>query len=144
MTQPNSSNRHHAPARITDRWPPRWLVPLTPTALGAVILVASATHGHPISGLAWFAALAAIAALSAIAERLQTARRSGTHAEHEREAIINSRAMSVAGTVLVIALTGCIAFTLARGQSTSPYTPLLAVGGISYIVALAALRKNVP
>jgi hypothetical protein len=92
----------------------------------------------------WFAALAAVGALSAIAERLQTARRSGTHAEHEQEATINSRAMSVAGTVLVIALTGCIAFTLARGQSTNPYTPLLAVGGISYVVALAALRKNLP
>ena len=105
MTQPNSPNRHHVPADVTDRWRSRWLVPLTPTALGAVILVASATHGHPISGLVWFAALAAVGAVSAMAERLQTARRSGRHAADEREAIINSRAMSIAGTVLVIALT---------------------------------------
>ena len=144
MTQPNSPNRHHVPADVTDRWRSRWLVPLTPTALGAVILVASATHGHPISGLVWFAALAAVGAVSAMAERLQTARRSGRHAADEREAIINSRAMSIAGTVLVIALTACIAFTLARGLSTTPYTPLLAVGGISYVVALVGLRRNVP
>ena len=81
MTQPNSPNRHHAPARVTIRWPPRWSVSLTPSAIGAVILVASATHGHAVSGVVWFAALAAVGGLSAITERRQTARRSGTNAD---------------------------------------------------------------
>ncbi len=50
--------------------------------------------------------------------------------------------MSIAGTVLVIAITGCTAFTLVRGESTSPYTQLLAVGGVSYLAALLSLRKS--
>ncbi|HUA04136.1 MAG TPA: hypothetical protein VMB27_09545 [Solirubrobacteraceae bacterium] len=41
-----------------------------------------------------------------------------------------------------VATTGCAAFTLARGQSTSPYTALLAVGGISYAVATLALPNG--
>jgi hypothetical protein len=44
--------------------------------------------------------------------------------------------------VLVVVLTGCIAFTLARGETTSPYTALMAVGGISYVIALVALRNH--
>jgi hypothetical protein len=50
--------------------------------------------------------------------------------------------MSITGTVLVIAITGCAVFTLARGESTSPYTALLAVGGISYTIASLALRNG--
>ena len=143
MTRPNNPKTHVARAGVTRSVAgPRWLVPLIPAALGGVILVAAATTGHVLSGLMWFAVLAAVGALSAIAGRFEAARRGRGHAEDEREAIINTRAMSIAGTVLVIALTGCTAFTLARGQSTSPYTPLLAVGGISYVVARVALRKE--
>ena len=48
--------------------------------------------------------------------------------------------MSITGIVLVIVLTACIAFTLARGESTSPYAALTAIGGVSYVVALVVLR----
>ena len=120
MRRPNSK-RHAARADVTDQWRPRWLVPLVPVALGGVILVATTTTGHPLSGMAWFAVLAAVGALSAIAGRFEAARRGRRHVGDEREAIINTRTMSIAGTVLVIALTGCTAFTLTRGESTSPY-----------------------
>jgi hypothetical protein len=121
----------------------RWLIPLVPAALGGVILVAAVTTGHILSGVVWFTVLAAIGALSAVAGRFESGRRGGGDVDDgdgEREAIITTRAMSIAGTVLVIAITGCAVFTLARGESTSPYTPLLAVGGFTYVVALLALR----
>ncbi len=142
MRRPNSK-RHAARADVTDQWRPRWLVPLAPVALGGVILVATTTTGHLLSGMAWFAVLAAVGALSAIAGRFEAARRGRRHVGDEREAIINTGTMSIAGTVLVIALTGCIAFTLTRGESTSPYTALLAVAGITYAVALIALIAHV-
>jgi uncharacterized protein YcfJ len=50
--------------------------------------------------------------------------------------------MSIAGTVLGVVVTGCIAFTLARGEGTCPCTALMAVGGISYSVALVTLRNH--
>ena len=142
MTRQNSSNNDDARAGDTDQWRPRWLIPLVPAALGNVILAAAAMSGHIVSGVVWFAVLAAIGALSPVAGRFEAARRGPRHNEDERAAIINTRAMSIAGTVLVIAITGCAAFTLARGENTSPYTALLAVGGISYAVAMLALRNG--
>jgi uncharacterized membrane protein len=142
MTRQNSPNNDEVRASDTDQWPPRWLIPLVPAALGAVILVAAAMSGHTLSGVAWFAVLAAIGALSPVAARFEAARRGPRHDEDERAAIINTRAMSITGTVLVIAITGCAAFTLARGETTTPYTALLAVGGISYAVAMLMLPNG--
>ena len=95
--------------------------------------------GHIVSGLVWFAVLSAIGALTPLVRRFEGERR---HDEGERDAIINTRAMSIVGTVLVITITGCATFTLARGESTNPYTALLAAGGISYATASLALRRN--
>jgi len=142
MTRQNSPNNDEARAGDTDKWRPRWLIPLVPAALGIVILVGAAMSGHILIGVAWFAVLAAIGALSPVAGRFEAARRGPCHDEDQRAAMINTQAMSIAGTVLVIAITGCAAFTLARGQSTSPYTALLTVGGISYAVAMLALRNG--
>ncbi len=142
MTRPNNPKTHIARAGVTDQWVSRWRAPLVPAALGGVILVAAATAGHFLSGLMWFAAFAALGALTAIARRFEAARQGRGHVDDERDAITNARAMSIVGTVLVIAITGCTAFTLARGQSTSPYTALLAVGGISYVIAFVALRMK--
>jgi hypothetical protein len=140
MTRPDTPNNHNARARVTDQWCARWLIPLVPAALGAVVLVAAAMAGHILTGVVWFAALSAIGALSSVAARLEAARRGRRQDQDEHEAIINTRAMSIAGTVLIIAITGCATFTLVRGESTSPYTALLAVGGISYALALLASR----
>jgi peptidoglycan/LPS O-acetylase OafA/YrhL len=140
MTRRDSPNNHNARTGNFDQWRSRWLIPLLPAALGAVILVAAATTGHILTGVAWFALLSAIGALSAVAARFEAARRGHRHNEGQREVTINTRAMSIVGTALVIALTGCAVFTLARGESTSPDTTLLAVGGISYAIALLALR----
>ena len=141
MTRPNSPNDHDVRAGVSNRQHSRWLVPLLPAALGAVIIVASAMGGHILRGAVWLAVLSAIGALSPLAARLEAARRRH-HDEDEREAVINTRAMSITGALLVIAITGCAVFTLARGESTSPYTALLAVGGSSYTTALQALRSD--
>jgi hypothetical protein len=140
MTRPNSLRTHMPSGGLTNQWRSRWLVPLVPAALGGVVVIAAATAGHLAGGLVWFAALVAVGGLSAFAERFETARRGHRPVEDEREAMINTRAMSTTGIVLVIVLTACIAFTLARGESTSPYAALIAVGGVSYVVALLVLR----
>ncbi len=130
MTQPKSQTQT-APA-VTNQRRSRWLIPLVPAALGGVILVATATTGHILSGMIWFTVFACFGALLAMAG----------HVEDERAAIISTRAMSVVGTVLVIAITGCAVFTLVRGENTSPWTTLLAVAGTSYVIASVALRKR--
>jgi drug/metabolite transporter (DMT)-like permease len=128
-----------ARASIPDRWRTRWLVPAVTVGLGGVILAAEATDGDLTSGLVWFAVLAALGALHAFGGRFAAVRQARGE-EDEREAMINTRAMALAGTVLVIVLTGCIVFELARGESPSPYTQLMAVGGATYAAALLVLR----
>jgi len=142
MTQSNRPQPTVPQGRAADRWRSRRFVPLVPVALGGVALIAEATAGHLVGGLAWFAILAAGGGLSAVAERFETARRGPRHHEEALEAKLRAGAMSITGTVLVIALTGCIAFTLARGDCTSPYAALLCVGGISYVIGLVALRHR--
>ena len=144
MTRPDSPDNHNTRAGVTHQWRSRWLIPLLPGALGAVMLVAALMTGHTLSGVVWFAGLSAVGALSPVAARFEASRRGRRHDKDERAEMINTRAMSIAGTVLVIAITGSAAFTLARGESTTPYTPLLAVGGISYAIALLALRYEKP
>jgi len=142
MTRPSTPHKHDARAGLRYQWRARWLIPLLPSALGAVIFVAAAMTGRILSGVVWFAVLSAIGALSPVTARFEAAHRGHPHHDDEREAAINTHAMSIAGTVLVIAITGCAVFTLARGQSSSPYTALLAVGGISYALASLALRYD--
>ncbi len=144
MTRPESSDNHNARAAIADRRRSQWLLPLVPVAIGTVILLAAALTGHILSGVEWFAALCATSAFSRAADRFGAARRRRHHDDNERDASINIRAMSIVGTVLVVAITGCAVFTLVRGESTITYAALLAVGGISYTVATLALRYGNP
>ena len=54
--------------------------------------------------------------------------------------MIDVHATAFAGTVLVLTLTAVWLVQLARGKDASPYTELMAVGGISYLAAIAFMR----
>jgi hypothetical protein len=136
MTRPENPT-----SPVPNRGPASWLMPLVPAALGGVILVAEATDGDLGSGLAWFAILVAIAALLRFGGRFQAVRDARGDGEDERDAMIGSRAMAVAGTTMILVLTGAIVFELARGEDPAPYTFVIAAGGAAYAVALLALRR---
>jgi hypothetical protein len=120
----------------------RWLFPLVPLGLGAVILAAEATEGDLASGLVWFAILASVGALELLGGRFEWVRQLRGDDEDERDAIINTRALAAAGLVWVLVLTGCIVFELARGNDPSPYTQLMAAGGATYGITLLVLRRR--
>jgi hypothetical protein len=120
----------------------QWLMPLVPVGLGGVILAAEATEGDLASGLVWSALLAGLGALLAFGGRIEMIRDARGEPEDERDAFINVRAMAAAGTVLVLVLTGCIVFELARGDDPSPYTQVMAAGGAAYAVALLVLHRR--
>jgi hypothetical protein len=110
--------------------------------LGGVLLVAEATEDNLTGGLVWFAVMVAFGALLAFGGRFDAVRQARGDTETERDAMVNHRAMAAAGTLLVVVLTGCVLFTLVRGDDTSPYTQLLAVAGATYAVALLVLRRR--
>jgi hypothetical protein len=135
MTRPESP----MPPAFDRPW--RWLMPLVPVALGAVILVAEAADDDLASGLGWFAVLAAVGALLAFGGRFQAVRDARGDGEDEREAMIGSHAMAAAGTAMILVLTGAVVFELARGESPTAYVWVLAVGGATYALVLLALRR---
>jgi uncharacterized membrane protein len=137
MTNPNNAN---AKRRALPQWKSWWLLPLIYVALGVVILVAQSVSGDTRSGVVWFAVMAGVAALYALGGKYQVIRQARGDFEDERDTSINRKAMAATGTILVIVLTGCIVFELARGNNPAPYSTLMAIGGVTYIAALLIQR----
>lgn len=141
MTAPNSPISRRSRGSIADRWT-RWLIAAGPVGLGGVILVAEAMNGNLTSGLVWFGVIAAFGALLAFGGRFEAIRQARGDDEDERDAAIATRAMALAGQVLVILLTGAIVFEAVRGEDLSPYRQLMAVGGTTFVVALLVLHRR--
>ena len=91
-------------------------------------------------GLKSFAVFVALAALFALGGRSDTLRGLGGSGRDERWAMIDLRASAFAGLVVILVLGGAWLWELARGDDGSPYSQVLAVGGLSYVVAVAVLR----
>ena len=137
MSNPNNANSKRTGL---PQWKSWWLLPLIYVALGVVILVANAISGNTWSGVAWFAVMAGVAALYALGGKFEVIRQARGDFEDERDASINRKAMAATGTTLVVVLTACIVFELARGNNPSPYSVLMAIGGVTYIAALIIQR----
>jgi hypothetical protein len=116
------------------------MFPAIYAGLGVVILAARSKDGHTTDGLIWFGVMAAIAAFYAFGGRFDLIRQARGDLADEREASINSHAMAATGVALVVVLTLCIVWELARGHNPSPYSSLMAVGGVTYIASLVYSR----
>lgn len=127
---------------VANRFQGWLLLPTIYIALGIVILIAQAIDGHLAGGLGWFAVMLAIGAVYALGGRFEIIRQARGDFADERDASINRRAMAATGTILVVVLTGCIVFNLARGDSPSPYSELMTIGGLAYLGSLLYLRSR--
>jgi hypothetical protein len=125
---------------LTSRWHGWMLLPAIYIALGIVILIAQAIDGHAAAGFGWFVVMLAIGAIYGLGGRFEIVRQARGDLADERDASINRRAMAATGTILVVVLTGCIVFNLARGDSPSPYSELMTIGGLAYLGSLIYLR----
>ena len=94
------------------------------------------------SGLGWFAVLAGLGAALALAGRFEGVRAARGEGGDERDELIDLRAMAVAGAVLVTGLTGGLLVALLQGDGSSPYSWILAAGGLAYVGAWAWLRRR--
>lgn len=107
--------------------------------LGALVL-ASWAGGHRDRGLASFAVMAVVAAVFALGGRSDTLRGLGGPGRDERWVMIDLRATAFNGLVVILVLIGAWLTELAQGHDGSPYRELLAISGVSYILAVAFLR----
>lgn len=118
----------------------RWFLPVFCLALGVVLFVASWIGDDARKGAFFLGVMAAFGLLVLLGGRSETVRGLRGDGRDERFRTIDVHATAIAGVILVTVLIGAWVVELARGRDGEPYTQLMAVGGVAYIVAVALLR----
>ncbi len=121
-------------------WRSRWWVPAWSLFIGALMLAAMWIGGDRGGGVQALAVMAVVAALFAFGGRSDTLRGLGGPGRDERWAMIDLRASAFAGLVVIVVLAGGWLWELAHAKDGSPYSEIMAVGGVAYIAAIAFLR----
>jgi hypothetical protein len=118
----------------------RWLLPLFSLGLGIVVFVVSWVGGQFGAGLGSLATLAAFGLLILLLTGRSETVRGLTVRRDERFVQIDQRATAVAGLVVLVTLIVAWLVATARGQNGHPYDWLLAISGLSYLLAIAFFR----
>jgi hypothetical protein len=108
--------------------------------LGLLILAASWIGDQRDEGLGGLAAMAVLGLVFLLGGRSDTLAGLGGPGRDERWQAIDMRATAFVAFVLIIVLIGAWLYELTQGREGEPYSQLLAVGGVSYIAAIAFLR----
>ncbi len=123
-------------------WRSRWWMPTVALALGALMFAAFAIGDDVVGGLTCFGIMAVLAAIFAFGGRSETLQGIGGPARDERWEMIDLRAVAYAGMVLVTVIIGGFLYEIADGQDGSPWSLLGAIGGLSYAISVAILRRR--
>jgi len=116
----------------------KWFLPLFSVALGVVMLTAMWIGGNLSLGLQSLAIMTVFGALILVGGRSETIRGLRGDGRDERFRQIDIHATALAGIVVLIIVAFIV--EVARGHDGAPYTWLGAIGGLSYLLAVVALR----
>jgi cobalamin synthase len=118
----------------------KWFLPAFSLVLGLVMLVVSWLGGSLGQGLISLAVLAAFGLIILLAGRSETVRGLRGDGRDERFAQIDLQATALSGLAVIVALIVAWLVATARGQSGNPYGWLLAIAGLTYVLAVAWFR----
>ena len=118
----------------------KWFLPGFAVALGMVMFAAQSVGGDPKSGLVSLAIMAVFGAIVLFGGGSETIRGLRGDGRDERFRQIDIHATALAGMAVITAIIVAFVVELARGQDGSPYDWLGAIGGVSYLLAVVALR----
>jgi hypothetical protein len=118
----------------------KWFVPGFCVAAGAAMLAVSWAGGHLGAGLYALGFMAGFGLLLLLLAGRSETVRGLTFRRDERFAQMDLKATAVTGLVLVITVIVAWFVEIAHGQNGHPYDWLAAVGGVSYILAVAIFR----
>lgn len=110
--------------------------------LGAVVAAAMWIGGDGTDAAYSLVLFAVIAAVFALGGRSETMRMIRGDGRDERWAIIDLAATAITGLVIISAIIVACLYEWSQGRDGSPYAQLGALGGITYIAALAILRHR--
>ena len=119
----------------------RWFMPVFSLFLGAAMFVALWIGGKPGTGAGAAGIMVALAALFYFGgRRSETLSGLGGPGRDERWERIDLTATAIAGAVIITAIIVAWLVEVAQGRDGSPYAQLGALGGLSYVLAVAFLR----
>jgi len=118
----------------------KWFLPAFSLVLGLVMLAVSWLGGSLGQGLISLAVLAAFGLIILLAGRSETVRGLRGDGRDERFAQIDLQATALSGLAVIVALIVAWLVATARGQSGNPYGWLLAIAGLTYVLAVAWFR----
>ena len=118
----------------------RWAAPLVGLTIGVAYLIAAWVSGNPILGLEMLAIMLLFTGGMVLAARRSETVKGLLDGRDERITSIDLKATAFAGGVVLITIIGAFVVEIARGQDGLPYSWLGALGGVSYIGAVVALR----
>jgi hypothetical protein len=119
----------------------KWFLPGFAGVLGVAMFVALWIGGDPAGGIYAACVIVAFGALVLFAgARSETMRALRGDGRDERFRTIDIHATAFTGTVLISALIVLWMIEVARGHDGNPYGLLSALGGLSYLGALAFMR----
>ena len=118
----------------------KWFLPAFSLVLGLVMLAVSWLGGSLGQGLISLAVLAGCGLIVLLAGRSETVRGLRGDGRDERFAQIDLQATALSGLAVIVALIVAWLVATARGQSGSPYGWLLAIAGLTYLLAVAWFR----
>jgi hypothetical protein len=118
----------------------RWYMPAFSVFLGLLMLGAFWIGGDLADGLWALGVMVALAAGILVFGRSETVRGLSGPGRDERWAKIDITATALTGFVLITVIIGAFLVEVAQGEDGEPWSQLGALGGVTYIVAVAVLR----
>jgi hypothetical protein len=123
-----------------DRNLRRWAAPLVGLTIGIAYMIAAWISGNPVLGLEMFAIMLLFTGGMVLAAKRSETVKGLLDGRDERITSIDLKATAFAGGVVLLAVIGAFVVEIARGQDGLPYSWLGALGGVTYIGAVIALR----
>jgi hypothetical protein len=120
----------------------RWWMPAVALVLGLAMLVAFWIGDNVAEGLVSFGVMAAVAVGVVVFGRSETVSGLSGPGRDERWAKIDLHATALTGMVLITVIIGAFLVEVAQGEDGQPWSQLGAVGGITYVIAVAILRAR--
>lgn len=121
---------------------PSWLAPVVVAAVAVPTFVAFWIGGRPELGAVWAGVNVAFALVIALGRRSDTIRLLSGTDEDERARLLDYKATSAMGIVLVVALAGLFFAAAVRGETGLVYGVLLLLGEATRVIALAVLNRK--
>ncbi len=120
----------------------RWAAPLVGLTIGIAYLVAAWISGNPALGVEMLAIMLLFVGGLVLATRRSETVKGLLDGGDERITAIDLKATAFSGGLVLIAIIVAFVVEIARGQDGLPYSWLGAIGGVSYIGAVIALRMR--